>query len=504
MGALQIIFEHIYFAYPIIFILMFVEGGDGTLLASGFLIRLGFLNFFIVYPMALIAVFLRDIILYRLGERYGEELVTKFGRFFFVTPARLAKLEARLKNSGGKTIFFSKFFYGLNHITIMAVGAIKFDFRRFLKIESVTIFLWGTLMLTLGFFLGHSFTLFGHYAKDIALLLTAVLVPIILLAEFSITSKVLLFCRGNNDGRAAQRRNFQKGALTIIALLLIIVAAGAAFYFRANLLSEYRKLIFGSGLFQTNDLTSKTPVENLSDRLEKSVSTPTPLRQTRKAAAADLTNDGVIKWTNAQRASAGLTPLKGNPALDLAAAIKAEDILERQYFTHDSPGGQSPADLAKMVNYEFVAIGENLAMGNFDGDMALVEAWMESPGHRANILGDYADIGVAVIQGVFENSKTWIAVQEFGRPLSDCPQIDKSLEARITDYKDEIAILNSVINVRQAKLAIPGFQTKKEYETKIKEYNGLVKQYNGLIAATKSLIDEYNRQVRLFNQCAKR
>src|SRR6185369_15716694 len=118
----------------------------------------------------------------------------------------------------------------------------------------------------------------------------------------------------------------------------------------------------------------------------------------------------------------GLPALKENALLDKAAKKKLDDMFAQQYFEHINPQGKGPSDLAKSVGYDYIAIGENLALGNFKNDAELVQAWMDSPGHRANILNkQYTEIGVAVGQGTYEGKKTWLAVQEFGRPTSSCP-----------------------------------------------------------------------------------
>src|SRR4030042_5687474 len=159
MNSLQILQHYSSFIYPFLAILMFVEGGDGTLLASGFLIRLGYLNFWIVLPLTIASIFLRDVILYEIGKQYGEKFIEKFGKFFCITPQRFRAIKNRLKNSKGKTIFASKFVYGLNHITILAVGASGIGFKKFLRLCFITIIIWEITMIGLGFFLGHSFTL---------------------------------------------------------------------------------------------------------------------------------------------------------------------------------------------------------------------------------------------------------------------------------------------------------------------------------------------------------
>jgi uncharacterized protein YkwD len=255
-----------------------------------------------------------------------------------------------------------------------------------------------------------------------------------------------------------------------------------------------------SGGMNSRGLSGVAPIKSV----EKIISAPPPLRLITKEAAVKLTTAGVVEWTNKQRIAVGLPPLKENLSLNSAATTKAQDMFEKQYFAHNAPDGRGPADLAGEANYEFIAIGENLALGNFDGDKALVEAWMESPGHRENILfSGYKEIGVAVVEGTFESQKTWIAVQEFGRPLSDCPSVDQSLVAEINGYKTEAADLDKKISSMQDEVRLSRPRTKEEYETEVERYNNLVNQYNDLVAAIKSLVAEYNRQVGLFNQCIK-
>jgi membrane protein DedA with SNARE-associated domain len=181
MNNLQLLGSFGILAYPLIFFLMFIEGGDATLLASGFLIRLGFFDLVPVFLLASAGIFIRDIILYKLGEKYGEQIAVKYGKFFCITPQRFSAITKRLQKSRGKTIFFSKFLYGLNHITILAVGASKINFKRFLKLSVVTIIFWEAVMLSFGYFLGHSFTLLKHYAKDISIFLAAIVIIFILL-----------------------------------------------------------------------------------------------------------------------------------------------------------------------------------------------------------------------------------------------------------------------------------------------------------------------------------
>ena len=163
--------------------------------------------------------------------------------------------------------------------------------------------------------------------------------------------------------------------------------------------------------------------------------TPPPIRVEREASGAELTIVGTIAKTNDERRTRGLPELAANAKLAAAARVKADDLFARQYFEHVSPTGAGPADLAREAGYEYIEIGENLALGNFSDDADLVRAWMESPGHRANILNkEYEEIGVAVGKGTFEGETTWMAVQVFGRPLPDCPKPDAVLKAQIDSF----------------------------------------------------------------------
>lgn len=245
------------------------------------------------------------------------------------------------------------------------------------------------------------------------------------------------------------------------------------------------------------------------EEIKKEISLPPPLRAEKSARQPApevvLTRSGVINWTNAERKQNGLAPLKENQKLNQAAAFKLADMFQNQYFAHESPSGEGVADLAKSARYEFVSVGENLALGNFESDKALVEAWMNSPGHRANILSSsFHEIGVAVGKGMFEGKETWLAVQHFAKPLSACPQPDPNLKIGIESSEKQIDGLSVAANRLRAELE--NFEPKNrkeliEYNQRVGEYNSLAGQINILIESAKLLINTYNSQVRALNSC---
>lgn len=126
---------------------------------------------------------------------------------------------------------------------------------------------------------------------------------------------------------------------------------------------------------------------------------------------------GIFTFTNQARTEHNLSALARDPMLDRIALERARDMFEGQYFAHNSPTGESFVTLANEYGYAYRMIGENIARGTFDTSEAIVDGWMNSPGHRANILKDtYSHIGIAAIEGNFNGRKQWMAVQVFSLP----------------------------------------------------------------------------------------
>jgi hypothetical protein len=131
---------------------------------------------------------------------------------------------------------------------------------------------------------------------------------------------------------------------------------------------------------------------------------------------AAIVESMLIKLTNQERQSLGMAPLKENPQLKQAALFKAKDMLEKNYFAHQSPQGISPWYWFKIAGYNYKFAGENLAIGFLDSEQ-VYSAWLKSPGHRANILNpSFKEIGIAVLNGNFQGNQTTVVVQLFGTP----------------------------------------------------------------------------------------
>ena len=117
------------------------------------------------------------------------------------------------------------------------------------------------------------------------------------------------------------------------------------------------------------------------------------------AFAAEITPACVVAEMNVRRAVFGLPPLHADARLEEAAGDRINDMEEQGYWAHVSPDGKEPFRWLRPHGYDFHYAGENLASG-FDTVEVLVDAWMESKGHRENILSPlYHDCGVAIIEG---------------------------------------------------------------------------------------------------------
>jgi len=117
----------------------------------------------------------------------------------------------------------------------------------------------------------------------------------------------------------------------------------------------------------------------------------------------------ILTLVNQQRATAGCRPLTADSSLDTLAQDFSDDMAARGFFDHTDPDGNTPWDRAKKLGITDLG-GENIAMGQADAQ-AVMDAWMNSPGHRANILNcDYTTLGVGVHFG--SGGPWW--TQDFG------------------------------------------------------------------------------------------
>jgi uncharacterized protein YkwD len=124
---------------------------------------------------------------------------------------------------------------------------------------------------------------------------------------------------------------------------------------------------------------------------------PAPAART-AAPAASGSEATVLALVNEARAAAGCGAVRADPALAAVARAHSADMRDRDYFSHDTPEGLSPFDRAEAAGITS-ARAENIAAGQRDA-AAVMDAWMNSPGHRANILDcSLSTLGVGVAEG---------------------------------------------------------------------------------------------------------
>ncbi len=134
--------------------------------------------------------------------------------------------------------------------------------------------------------------------------------------------------------------------------------------------------------------------------------------------ASSISSETIVSLANSARVSSGLSELTTSSLLSKAAQNKANDMLAKQYFSHNTPDGATPWSFIKAVGYSYTTAGENLAIDFTDAD-SVQSAWMNSPGHRANIMNkNFTQVGIGIVSGTFDNHPTTIVVQMFGNPLN--------------------------------------------------------------------------------------
>ncbi|MBU3143193.1 CAP domain-containing protein [Clostridium sp. CF012] len=147
--------------------------------------------------------------------------------------------------------------------------------------------------------------------------------------------------------------------------------------------------------------TKATPAKATPAKATPTKAAPTKVTPAKATTEANSTENNklekeVVTLVNQERAKQGLAPLKDNLQLSNVARTKSEDMRDNNYFSHTSPTYGSPFDMMKKFGITYSAAGENIAMGQPTA-ASVMNGWMNSPGHKANILSaNFTEIGVGV------------------------------------------------------------------------------------------------------------
>ena len=146
----------------------------------------------------------------------------------------------------------------------------------------------------------------------------------------------------------------------------------------------------------SNGQTEKQPAETPQARQKQANQDEQPAAETSAQLSAE--EQQMVNLVNAERQKQGLPALKVNMELVQVARVKAQDMIDHQYFGHHSPTYGSPTDMLNAFGVKYRTAGENLA-GNQTVERAH-QSLMNSDGHRANILnGNYTEIGIGIVNG---------------------------------------------------------------------------------------------------------
>lgn len=207
--------------------------------------------------------------------------------------------------------------------------------------------------------------------------------------------------------------------------------------------------------------------------------------------AANISPGEVIRLTNVQRAQSGLTQLTENSVLTQAALAKGNDMLAKGYWAHFAPDGTSPWSFFLKFGYKYKFAGENLARDFSDASSA-VNAWMNSPTHKENILNaNYREIGIGVVEGNLSGVDTTIIVQFFGTPLNGTSTIPE-VQAQTTATQSPAATVKPVVKPTVAPTPTPTpivtpSPTPIEVVTNLKNATGSSVSYVSPFSSTKGI-----------------
>ncbi len=179
------------FKYLGVFAGVFI-GGEILLTIIGFMASLGFFKIHFAIVFAILGVLIGDIIWYILGHqgrnlKLSQKIRKKLGE------EKITKLENKFKHHSVKTILLVRVIYGLRSVTLFMAGFTKMHFFSFITLNFIGTFIWGIVLISLGYFFGQSIMLLQKYIENIMLLISiAVFFIFLILAIIYFTKKSLI------------------------------------------------------------------------------------------------------------------------------------------------------------------------------------------------------------------------------------------------------------------------------------------------------------------------
>jgi membrane protein DedA with SNARE-associated domain len=179
--------------YPLMFLIMVVEGPIATIIAA-FAASLGFFNVFIVLILSIIGDITGDLILYSLGYFGGNRALLRAEKLLKVKPTIVGKVESLFNNHGKKTVFAVKSTTGLCWIAFILAGTVRMKFSDFVTASFLGGIVWSGFLVIMGYFFGYAFEEISAYIKyaGIIIFLSVVVFYVIIVAYKKHQSKQIL------------------------------------------------------------------------------------------------------------------------------------------------------------------------------------------------------------------------------------------------------------------------------------------------------------------------
>ena len=221
----------------------------------------------------------------------------------------------------------------------------------------------------------------------------------------------------------------------------------------------------------------------------------------------EINKENILAIINEERNKNKLRSLRFDYELGLSAQKKAEDMIERGYFSHKTTDGKDVTYFIDYGGYEYIRVSENLARGDFATSRDIVIAWMNSPLHKANIFdGIMTDTGIGIVLGSYQGVEQYMIVQHFGRPRGVCPMVDKTLEPEIKAINIQGKQLYANIKETQKQIDTilnnnPNTTDRETVKNLEKNLDTKINEYNSIVDNLQDLTTNYNNQVKAFNEC---
>lgn len=153
-----------YWGYPLMFLMMTLEGPIVTIIAA-FLASMGYFNIFLVFALSVTGDVVGDIILYFIGYFGGARILAKAEKFLKISAAVVEKLKTKFHQNSGRIIFYVKSTTGLSYITFILAGTLKMKLSKFVKSSILGGLVWSSFLVVMGYFFGYAAERISQYIK---------------------------------------------------------------------------------------------------------------------------------------------------------------------------------------------------------------------------------------------------------------------------------------------------------------------------------------------------